>query len=308
MSVMHETVLLKEAVQALITRPEGTYIDGTFGRGGHSQEILNRLNSNGQVLGIDKDPQAVEIGKKLARKDPRFLIAQGSFADIKAIATQQTSAKVDGILLDLGVSSPQLDQPERGFSFLRDGPLDMRMNPQQGHSAAEWLAVVEQQELAQVLKEFGEERYAKRISKAIIEERGKSPIETTLHLAKIITDAHPAWEKGKNPATKSFQGIRIFINNELGDLHQFLDDALNVLEVGGRLVVISFHSLEDRKIKRFIKHHVRGDEFPANVPIRVEQLNRRLKQLGKAVRAGVAEVDSNIRSRSAIMRVAEKIA
>ncbi|MEE8060004.1 MAG: 16S rRNA (cytosine(1402)-N(4))-methyltransferase RsmH [Pseudomonadales bacterium] len=305
---MHETVLLAEAVDALITRSEGVYIDGTFGRGGHSREILKRLSSAGSVLGIDKDPQAIAAGIELGQQDSRFLIVQGSFAETKHYVSQQALGKVDGVLLDLGVSSPQLEQSERGFSFLRDGQLDMRMNPQAGQSAAEWLAVAGEAEIAKVLKELGEERYAKRLARAIVGERAQSSIETTLHLAKVIADAHPAWVKGKHPATKSFQAIRIFINNELGDLAQFLDQVLDVLAVGGRLVVISFHSLEDRIVKRYIKHYVRGDELPASVPVTEDQLNRRLKHIGKAIKAGDEEVDQNVRSRSAIMRVAEKIA
>jgi 16S rRNA (cytosine1402-N4)-methyltransferase len=222
--------------------------------------------------------------------------------------SEQGLHKVNGVLLDLGVSSPQLDQSERGFSFMRDGYLDMRMNPEAGQSAAQWLAGASAAEITGVLKEFGEERYAKRLAAAIVAERSVKPIESTLQLAKIITDAHPAWERGKNPATKSFQGIRIFINNELGDLEDFLASALDILELGGRMAIISFHSLEDRMVKRFIKRHVRGDELPASVPVTVNQLNRRLKSVGKAVRADDSEVEKNVRSRSAIMRVAEKIA
>ena len=305
---MHETVLLAEAVEALITRPDGVYVDGTFGRGGHSREILKGLGAEGRLLGIDKDPQAIEAGAELAQADPRFVMLQGSFAEVKHFVDQRGLGKLSGLLLDLGVSSPQLDQSERGFSFMRDGQLDMRMNPQAGESAAEWLAVAAEGEITRVLKEFGEERYAKRLARAVVAERLESPITTTLHLAKVIADAHPAWERGRHPATKSFQAIRIHINNELGDLEQFLDQLLDVLEVGGRLVVISFHSLEDRMVKRFIKRHVRGDDLPASVPVTVDQLNRRLKHIGKAIKAGKDEVDQNVRSRSAVMRVAEKIA
>ncbi len=305
---MHETVLLKEAIAALLVDPEGRYVDGTFGRGGHSRRTLQRLSPNGSLLGIDKDPEAIAVGKKLEEEDPRFSIAQGSFAELKALVAERYSGHVDGVLLDLGVSSPQLDQAERGFSFLRDGPLDMRMNPNEGMSAAEWLATASEQEIAKVFKEYGEERYSRRLAKAVVLARAEKPIETTLQLAKIISEAHPAWEKGKHPATKVFQAIRIFINNELGDLECFLEDVLDVLAIGGRLVIISFHSLEDRMVKRFIKKHVRGDELPANVPVMESQLNKRLKQVGKAIRADVQEVQANVRSRSAIMRIAEKIA
>lgn len=304
---MHETVLLQEAVDGLVTDPEGLYVDGTFGRGGHSREILSRLGAGGQLLAVDKDPQAIAAGDQLAAEDSRFAIVQGSFADAFELIRQRGLPPVTGVLLDLGVSSPQLDQSERGFSFLRDGPLDMRMDPTAGQSAADWLAVAVEADIARVLKEFGDERYAKRLARAVVAERAERPILTTLHLAKVIAEAHPAWEKGRHPATKTFQAIRIFINNELGDLEQFLAGLLDMLAIGGRIVVISFHSLEDRMVKRYIKRHVRGDELPASVPIREDQLNRRMKQIGKAVRADQQEVDNNVRSRSAIMRVAEKI-
>ncbi|WP_019531262.1 16S rRNA (cytosine(1402)-N(4))-methyltransferase RsmH [Dasania marina] len=309
---MHETVLLHEAVDALLgdddQRLHGSYADGTFGRGGHSAEILKRLSERGRLIATDKDPQAIATGKEFEQQDSRFAIVQGSFADLKNFIADKNIASLDGILLDLGVSSPQLDQAERGFSFMRDGYLDMRMNPDAGQSAAEWIAEAKVPEIRKVLKEFGDERYALRIAEAIVAERDKNPITTTLHLQKVVAEAHPAWERGKNPATKAFQGIRIFINNELGDLEDLLNQALDLLSIGGRLVVISFHSLEDRMVKRFIKQQVRGDVLPAGVPILDSQLNKRMKQIGKAVRAGSAEVEGNVRSRSAIMRVAEKIA
>lgn len=304
----HETVLLHEAVGALITRSDGVYIDGTFGRGGHSREVLARLDPGGRLLGIDKDPQAIMAGRELAATDRRFVIEQGSFAEARTIAEMKGMAPVQGVLLDLGVSSPQLDQAERGFSFLRDGPLDMRMNPEAGQSAAEWIASASEGDIAQVLKEFGEERFGRRMASAVVIARAQQPLTTTRQLAQVLAEAHPAWEKGRHPATKAFQGIRIFINNELGDLQRFLDSALDLLVVGGRLVIISFHSLEDRMVKRYIKHHVRGDNLPANVPVTADKLNRRLKEVGKAVKASAAEIDGNVRSRSAIMRVAEKIA
>ncbi len=303
---MHETVLLHEAVEALVVDPAGYYVDGTFGRGGHSRQILSALGPEGRLLGVDKDPLAIAEAEKLASADGRFAIVQGTFADIRGHVAR--AGQLDGVLLDLGVSSPQLDEAERGFSFLRDGPLDMRMNPQQGQSAAQWLAEAKEVDIAKVLKEFGEERFARRMARAIVTERALRPIETTAHLAKVVAEANPAWEKGKHPATRAFQAIRIHINNELGDLEQLLADVLDVLKIGGRLVIISFHSLEDRMVKRFIKQHVRGDQLPANVPVMDSQLNRRLKQVGKAVRATAEEIDINVRSRSAIMRVAEKIA
>ena len=301
---MHETVLLHEAVDALLgdddQRLHGSYADGTFGRGGHSAEILKRLSEHGRLIATDKDPQAIATGKEFEQQDSRFAIVQGSFADLKNFIADKNIASLDGILLDLGVSSPQLDQAERGFSFMRDGYLDMRMNPDAGQSAAEWIAEAKVPEIRKVLKEFGDERYALRIAEAIVAERDKNPITTTLHLQKVVAEAHPAWERGKNPATKAFQGIRIFINNELGDLEDLLNQALDLLSIGGRLVVISFHSLEDRMVKRFIKQQVRGDVLPAGVAILDSQLNKRMK--------GSAEVEGNVRSRSAIMRVAEKIA
>lgn len=312
-NVVHETVMLDEAVDALITRADGLYLDGTFGRGGHSRAILQRLSSDGRLLAIDKDPDAVAKGWELESQDSRFRIVQASFAELeKALQGESSKAggsnKFAGVLLDLGVSSPQLDEAQRGFSFMRDGPLDMRMDPGSGVSAAQWLATAKEDAIAKVFKDFGEERFAKRLARAVVEARAETPIATTLQLAKLISAAHPAWEKGKHPATKVFQAIRIYINNELGDLQDFLDKALEQLEVGGRLVIISFHSLEDRIVKRFIKHHVRGDQLPASVPVTDDQLNRRLRHIGKALRASSAEVGGNVRSRSAIMRVAEKIA
>jgi 16S rRNA (cytosine1402-N4)-methyltransferase len=304
----HLTVLLNEAVEALVDNPAGFYVDGTFGRGGHSRLILLALTAEGRLLGIDKDPQAIAEAGRLQQEDPRFSILHGSFAGLQAaMAERDLVGKVDGVLVDLGVSSPQLDDAERGFSFLNDGPLDMRMNPTVGESAAQWLAREDEAGIARVLKEYGEERCGKRIARAIVTARAEAPIVRTGQLAKIVAEANPAWEKGKNPATRAFQGIRIHINNELGDLEAFLDQALEVLKPGGRLVVISFHSLEDRLVKRFIRHHQRGGEMPAGVPVTDDQLNRRLRPLGKAARAGVDEVADNVRSRSAIMRTAEKI-
>jgi len=305
---MHETVLLDEAVDALIKSEDGFYIDGTFGRGGHSRKVLERLSVGGRLLGVDKDPEAIDVANQLAKVDDKFSFVQGSFAELRTILLERALGPVDGVLLDLGVSSPQLDQASRGFSFIRDGELDMRMNPEVGVSAAQWLAQAKESEIARVLKDYGEERFAKRMAKAILVEREKTPITSTLQLAKIIADAHPAWEKGKHPATKAFQAIRIHINNELDDLTTFLDDVIDMLDIGGRLVVISFHSLEDRIVKQFIRRYVRGDDLPSNIPVTASQLNQRLKSIGKPVKAGVDEVDKNVRARSAIMRVAEKIA
>lgn len=304
----HQSVLLEQAVAALITECDACYIDGTFGRGGHSRAILERLGPGGQLVGIDKDPQAVAAGHRLADSEPRFTILQGTFAEMATLlAKQQQTRPVAGVLLDLGVSSPQLDQADRGFSFLRDGPLDMRMDPTRGESAAAWLARVGEAEIARVLKEYGEERFAKRIARAVVKSRIEKPIERTRQLAEIIAAAHPAWEPGRHPATQSFQAIRIYINNELSDLERGLEAALNVLAPGGRLVVISFHSLEDRIVKRFIRDQARGPRLPAHLPVRESDIARRLKPLGRAQRPGDEEVAGNPRARSAVMRVAEKL-
>ena len=305
----HRTVLLEEAVAALINDIDGVYVDGTFGRGGHSRLLLAKLGPNARVIGIDKDPDAVAAGQALAQQDARFAMVQGSFAELGSlIATNGVTAPLAGVLLDLGVSSPQLDQAERGFSFINDGALDMRMNPAAGESAAQWLAYEDEAEIVRVLKEYGEERFARRIARAIVEARTQQPITGTLQLAKIVAEANPAWEKGKHPATRAFQAIRIHVNNELGDLEQFLDDVLGRLAIGGRLAVISFHSLEDRMVKRFIRQHARGDELPAYIPVTSSQLQIRLRALGKAIKPGAQEVEMNPRARSAVLRAAEKVA
>lgn len=298
----HISVMLNESVDLLITNPDGFYIDGTFGRGGHSRLVLAKL-SQGHLLGFDKDPVAIEYGQALASEDPRFCIVQDSFANM----TVHIDSKVDGVLMDLGVSSPQLDDASRGFSFMNDGPLDMRMNPLKGMSAAQWLAVVDEKELADVMFQYGEERYSRRIAKAICDYRRHTKIDSTVQLAKIIAEANPAWEKGKNPATRAFQGIRIYINNELGDLEMGLVAAAESLKVGGRLVVISFHSLEDRIVKRFMKLMSKGPELPRHLPIRNSALDIKYQTLGKASKPSLSEVESNVRSRSAVMRVLERV-
>ncbi len=305
----HKTVLLDEAVELLITNPAGSYVDGTFGRGGHSRVILSQLSAEGRLLGFDKDPQAIAVAEQLQQQDGRFEIVHDSFAQLRCeLERRGLMGSLDGVLLDLGVSSPQLDDPQRGFSFLHDGPLDMRMNTQVGESAAQWLARADEKEIADVMYLYGEERFSRRIAKAIVAERQKQPITTTARLAEIVKVANPKWERGKNPATRAFQGIRIFINSELDDLTACLEQALEGLNVGGRLVVISFHSLEDRIVKRFIRKHVRGDEAPLGLPVPQALLNQRLKAIGKARKASDAEVSDNVRSRSAIMRIAEKLA
>ncbi|QEY12156.1 16S rRNA (cytosine(1402)-N(4))-methyltransferase RsmH [Cellvibrio sp. KY-YJ-3] len=304
----HITVLLNEAVEALVTDTSGFYVDGTFGRGGHSGLILQQLALDGRLLGIDKDLAAIATANARFGSDARFAIAHGSFAELAALIDERgMTGKVTGVLLDLGVSSPQLDEAERGFSFMQDGPLDMRMDQTRGQSAAEWVNSAGEDEITWVLKEFGEERFAKRMARAIIAERQKQPFTRTKHLAEVIKEANPAWEKGKHPATRAFQAIRIQVNNELGDLESVLDQALTVLAPGGRLVVISFHSLEDRVVKRFIRRQELGDPVPKGLPIRDDQLNKRMRSLGKAIKASDAEVNANVRSRSAVMRVAEKL-
>jgi 16S rRNA (cytosine1402-N4)-methyltransferase len=305
----HQTVLLEETIAALVTDPNGCYVDGTFGRGGHSRLLLSRLGPGARVFGIDKDPQALAAGLQLAGTDARLTMAQGSFADMAALLRAQgIDTLLSGVLLDLGVSSPQLDQAERGFSFSKDGPLDMRMNPAEGMSAATWLAQAEDMEIAKVLKEFGEERFAKRIARAIVAARLQQPITGTLQLAKVVAEAHPAWERGRHPATKTFQAIRIHINGELDDLERALAQLPDALAIGGRLAVISFHSLEDRLVKRFIRRQTRGDDVPSYIPVTVAESRQRLRPMGGAVRASEAEVAANPRARSAVLRVAERIA
>ncbi|MBA1230070.1 16S rRNA (cytosine(1402)-N(4))-methyltransferase RsmH [Pseudomonas viridiflava] len=306
----HITVLLEEAVEALALRADGCYMDGTFGRGGHSRLILSHLGPNGRLLGFDKDPQAIATGQTLAAEDGRFVIVQRSFAELGSEAQERGLAgKVSGILLDLGVSSPQLDDPERGFSFMNDGPLDMRMDPTRGVSAAEFIATAPAEEIARVFKEYGEERFAKRMANAVVQRREIQPFERTADLAEVLKVANPAWEKGKNPATRAFQGLRIHVNNELGDLEAGLEAALDALEIGGRLVVISFHSLEDRIVKLFMRKLAKGeaDNMPRNLPIQYKAFEPKIKIHGKAQFASDDETKANPRSRSAVMRVAEKL-
>lgn len=308
----HDTVLLHEACSALVWNPDGRYVDGTFGRGGHSALILQQLSSNGHLMAFDKDPEAVRIGEGLAAKDPRFSIHSGSYTGLQRFAEEEEMAGgCAGVLLDLGVSSPQLDEADRGFSFMRDGPLDMRMDPNSGLSAAQWLASVSEQDLADVLKTLGEERYARRIAGAIIAERQTTEITRTTQLAELIKAAHPRWEKDKHPATKSFQAIRIYLNKELEELEQMLSLAESMLCAGGRLVVISFHSLEDRITKRFMRNASRSAQAsaPRHIPLQQSQDEPpRLRLVGKALRCSDEEVANNRRARSAVMRVAEKAA
>ena len=304
----HETVLLQEAVDALVTDTQGIYIDGTFGRGGHTRRLLSLLGAEARVLGFDKDPEAVEACRQLAAEDARFQYAHASFADLKStLESRGLSGKVSGILLDLGVSSPQLDDPERGFSFMSDGPLDMRMNNAAGPSAADWLNSASAEDITMVLKEYGEERFARRIAQAIVEQRQHQPLSRTRQLAALVESAVPVREKHKHPATRTFQGVRIFINRELDDLADVLQQAVDVLAPGGRLVVISFHSLEDRIVKQFIQRKEKGEQLPRHLPVRHQDVKRELRSVLKQVRASDEEVERNPRARSAIMRVAERV-
>lgn len=303
----HISVLLSEALQGLAVRPAGLYIDGTFGRGGHSRVILDQLSAEGRLFGFDKDPEAIRVGNQLAAEDGRFVIVQRSFADMAEELRQRgLHGQVDGVLLDLGVSSPQLDDPQRGFSFLNDGPLDMRMNPDVGQSAAEWINTADEADIATVLWEYGEERFSRRMARAIVDRRTEQPFTRTADLAEVIKVANPAWEKHKHPATRAFQGIRIFINRELDDLADGLRAALDVLAPGGRLAVISFHSLEDRQVKQFMRREAKGAPLPRGLPIRDADIQTSLKLVGKAIKPSADEIATNPRARSAVLRVAEK--
>ncbi|AOE50473.1 16S rRNA (cytosine(1402)-N(4))-methyltransferase RsmH [Kangiella sediminilitoris] len=305
----HDSVLLDEAVEALVINPDGIYIDCTFGRGGHSRAVLSALSENGRLMAFDKDPQAIEKGQALEREDSRFEIIHGSFSLLEQeVKEHGLFGQIDGVLMDLGVSSPQLDQAERGFSFMQDGPLDMRMDTSSGQTAEGWIANTEEEDMVWAFKTYGEERYAKRIARAIIEKRQKAPITRTLQLAEIIKEAHPRWEKHKHPATRCFQAIRIAVNSELDDLAKTLEQSLECLKVGGRIVAISFHSLEDRMVKRFIQKQERGQDFPPGLPVTEDMIKRRMKKVGKFTRAGDEELARNNRARSAVMRIAEKIA
>ena len=304
----HTTVLLDEAVNGLNIREDGIYIDGTFGRGGHSRLILSQLGEKGKLIAIDRDPQAIAAAAEIT--DPRFSIIHGPFSALaEYVSERDLVGKIDGILLDLGVSSPQLDDAERGFSFMRDGPLDMRMDPSRGHSAAEWLLHAEEADIAFVLKTYGEERFAKRIARAIVERNREQPMTRTRELAEVISIAMPVKDKFKHPATRSFQAIRIWINSELEEIDIALKGAVAVLAPLGRLSVISFHSLEDRLVKRFMRDQSSGPQVPPGIPMTEHQLRalggRELKLLGK-MSPGDAEVSENPRARSSVLRIAEK--
>jgi 16S rRNA (cytosine1402-N4)-methyltransferase len=301
----HDTVLLQEAVEALQVKPEGIYVDGTFGRGGHSRLILETLGAHGRLIALDKDPAAVAAGQGIA--DARFQIVHSGFADLAVVLRRLSVEKVDGVLLDLGVSSPQLDDVQRGFSFRFDAPLDMRMDTSSGQTAAQWLATVDEDLLGEVVRDYGEERFAKQIARALVAARQERPIGTTHQLSEIVAKAVRTREPGKNPATRTFQAIRIYLNQELEELAQVLPQCVDSLKPQGRIVVISFHSLEDRMVKRFLRDMAQGDKLPRNLPIRAADVPQGMLHLvGKAVRATPQEVAANPRARSAVMRVAQR--
>lgn len=304
----HQPVLLEEVLDALAVKPDGVYVDGTFGRGGHAAAILARLGPAGKLLAMDKDPEAVQSARSQFGNDPRFEIEQGAFTMLsQLLVRRELQGLVDGLLLDLGVSSPQLDDAARGFSFSADGPLDMRMDPASGISAAEWLQCADASEIADVLRRLGEERFAGRIARAIVVARAETPLRTTRQLAELIAAAVPSREHNKHPATRSFLAIRIFINHELDDVAAVLEQVPDALAPHGRLAVISFHSLEDRIVKRFIRDEYRGEPAPVEFPLAGMDYQPRLRPLGKAIRAGEAELQRNPRARSAVLRVAERL-
>lgn len=304
--VQHRTVLLEEAVDALALKPGGTYVDATFGRGGHSRLILRRLNEQGRLIALDRDPAAVAAGRRIA--DPRLKVIHAAFSSLEEVLQAEAVEGVEGVLLDLGVSSPQLDEAARGFSFRLDAPLDMRMDTSRGQTAAAWLAQASQRELAEVIKNYGEERFANAVAKAIVAARAGGAIATTRQLAEIVASAVRTREQGQHPATRSFQAIRIHVNQELAELSLVLPQAVAALRPGGRLAVISFHSLEDRIVKRFLRDEARPPQLPARLPLRAADLPPpRLKLVGKPVTPSAAEIAANPRARSAVLRVAERM-
>lgn len=306
----HQPVLLKEAVDALSIKAEGIYIDGTFGRGGHSALILSQLGESGRLIAFDQDPEAIAAAHVRFADDPRFEIVHENFSQMKVvIKDKDLLGQIDGVLLDIGVSSPQFDDADRGFSFSQSGPLDMRMNPEEGESAAEWLSRAEAKDIARVLRVYGEEKFAKKIAFAIIDQREETPITTTLELANIISSAVPKKYQihHKHPATRSFQAIRIFINRELEVLQETLEQVNDLLSIGGRLSVISFHSLEDRITKRFINKMTNEPIALRGLPIRNDDIIKPMKKIGKAIKAGREELEINPRARSAVLRIAERV-
>jgi 16S rRNA (cytosine1402-N4)-methyltransferase len=309
MNDLHYPVLLEETMAQLAIQPEGIYIDATFGRGGHSREILKRLGKTGMLIAIDQDSQAIESGESLKAQYPQLHLVQDSFSQIAAIAKAYNClGRVSGIIADLGVSSPQLDEAARGFSFCKTGPLDMRMNPHQGEPVSNFIAQATEADLAEVFFTYGEERHSRRVARAIVERRMIAPIETTTDLADIMSQAIPGFEPGKHKATRCFQALRIFINRELEVLPLMLAQSLDVLMQGGRLLVISFHSLEDRIVKQFMKKASQGERLPSHIPVKAsEESKGSIRLVTKAMKANQKELAENARSRSAILRVAEKL-
>jgi 16S rRNA (cytosine1402-N4)-methyltransferase len=306
MTSPHRTVLLQEAVSALVQDKSGIYVDATFGRGGHTGAILELLNDDGRVIALDKDPQAIDFAHRTIRTDSRLSVLHSSFSDLGVILKEQDLyGRVNGILLDLGVSSPQLDQADRGFSFLNDGPLDMRMDTTVSPTAAEWLADATVDEMSRVFRDYGEERFAKRIAVAISEKRQTEPLVTTRQLAELVAEASPVHDRHKHPATRVFQALRIKVNRELDELEQLFAGVVDMLATHGRLVVISFHSLEDRIVKHFLRDQSRGEVLPRKLPVTGVSQGR-MKMIGKAVKPSREEVEGNPRARSAIMRTGEK--
>lgn len=304
----HQPVLLDEVITGLEIIPDGIYIDGTFGRGGHAEAILKRLNANGHLIAIDKDLDAISYAENYFAHDKRFAIVQGSFANIGEVATQcGVLGRVNGVLLDLGVSSPQLDNPDRGFSFINEGPLDMRMDKTQALTAEILVNHAKESELADVFYELGEERFARRVAHAIVLARMDSPISTTRQLAEIVKAAIPKWEKHKHPATRVFQAIRIHVNHELEDLSKGLSQSLEVLAPHGRLAVISFHSLEDRMVKQFMLSAEQGPKLPKEVAVLSKNVKSKFRRVGKAIKPQAAEIELNVRARSAVLRLGEKL-
>ena len=304
-SSAHVAVLAQEAIEALNIRSDGIYVDCTYGRGGHSRLILEKLGAGGRLIALDRDPEAVQAGQAL--RDPRFVIVRSPFSRVREVLQELDVAGVDGMLLDIGVSSPQIDDARRGFSFRSDAPLDMRMDPQHGLSAAEWLATAEESEIREVIRNHGEERFAKQIAAAIVEARTRGPVDTTRKLAALVADAVPTREPRQNPATRTFQALRIHVNQELEELAVVLPQCVALLGAGGRLVVISFHSLEDRIVKRFMRTQSQADALPARLPVRARDLPQpQMRLIGRAVRASDRETAANPRARSAVMRVAER--
>lgn len=308
LTLKHQPVLLQEAIAALAVKPHGFYVDATFGRGGHAQAISALLGASGKLLVIDKDEDAIKVALAWALRDESVIVKHGSFANLKNwINTLDMMGKVDGVLLDLGVSSPQLDDETRGFSFLKNGPLDMRMDKTQKLTAALWVNHAAEKEIARILHEYGEERFSRRIAKAIVEARALKPLTTTAELAEIVKRANPCWEKHKHPATRAFQALRIVVNNELDELRSSLEQSLDVLAIGGRLAVIGFQSLEDRVVKDFMQQYIHGHEL-TKLPLKQTELGIRLKRIGRAIKPSAAEINDNPRARSAHLRVMEKIA